>query len=1520
MSWCSDYYHFDDYRWIRTYTPINGNKALTVLRVGPMSQLTEILIAIQYQLSYLQRYFYRLLVTDAANGCADPISNTTPVTVQDEPVLNVTANNPIVCLNGSSVITTSITGGSGSFVYQWQISPDGTSNWSNVASGGSGSAYTVPTSIAGTYYYRIILTDTANGCNDPAPVVVMIEVESQPSVAITANNTNLCIGGSSTLTSVVSNGSGFFTYQWQSSPNGSSWTNITVQGNGVSYAVPSAVPNSAYYRVLVTDVSNGCTDPVSNAILVEVEGQPSVAISIDNQEICVGGSALITSTVSNGSNNIIYQWQSSATGNNPWINITLNGNGANYTPLTNLAGTSYYRVLVTDAGNGCTDPISDPVQLIVQPQPTVSIAVDNPQVCLGGFSTVSSTVNNGSGFFDFQWQISPNGVSGWSSIGTNGTFPTYEVPTSVAGTFYYRVLVDDLASGCSDPVSNVISVVINPDLVVTTQPSNVEECIGGTATMSVIISGGSGTISYQWQYSGDGSDPWDNATGVGSTTATYTPPSTVAGSTYYRVLINGASSGCGQVISAIAYAIIYPDLLVTVQPTPVTECIGGTSTMTVAVTGGTGSVSYQWEASTNGTNWSNATGTGATTTTYTPSSTAAGTTYYRVSISTPGSGCGTVISNVVTAIISQDIAVTTQPANISECIGGALTMNVAISGGSGATTYQWQSSPDGTNGWANATGTGSTTNTYTPQSTVSGTTYYRVLINAANSGCGQAVSNTATAVINQDISVTTQPSNLNECVGGTGQLTVAITGGTGTFSYQWQTSPFGAGTWANASGTGSTTATYTPPSATPGTLDYRVLINATGNGCGQAVSQIATVTIDPDATVSVAPASSEVCIGGSVLLTSTLTGGSDIAGVQWQINSAGWNDIPGQTSLTYSPSTTAAGTTQYRVRVVDGGNGCSQPFSNIVSVIVQNSPTVTISVNNPIVCLTGSALISSSITNGSSNIAYQWQSSPNGTDPWTNIAVNGASATYAPLTNAVGTTYYRVRITDAASGCTDPVSASVLFTVQPQPTVTIALNNPVVCVTGSALITSTVLNGTPNISYQWQSSPNGSNPWTNITVNGTGATYSPLTNLAGTTYYRVVVTDAGSGCNDPVSASVQLIVQPQPTVTIAADNPQICVGGVSTISSTVNNGSALFTYQWQTSPNGTSGWANVSANGTNPTYSVPTSTAGTFYFRVIVTDSASGCNDPVSNVSTIVIAPDLTVTTQPTSIIECIGGTDAMTVVVSGGSGTISYQWQSSATGADPWGPATGTGATTSTFTPPSTVAGTTYYRVLINASNSGCGQAVSGTATALIQPDLSITTQPTPVTECIGGTSTMSVTVTGGTGSLGYQWETSTNGTNWSNASGPGSTTSVYTPPSTAAGTTFYRVTITTPGSGCGAATSNVVTAIISQDITVTTQPSNITECVGGTLTMTLAISGGSGAISYQWQSSPDGTGSWANATGTGATTSTYTPVSTVAGTTYYRVLINAANSGCDQAVSNTATAIIIARYQYYDTTNQSQ
>jgi len=344
--------------------------------------------------------------------------------------------------------------------------------------------------------------------------------------------------------------------------------------------------------------------------------------------------------------------------------------------------------------------------------------------------------------------------------------------------------------------------------------------------MSVVVSNGSGTITYQWQSSPNGTSGWANATGSGATTSIYTPVSTVAGTTYYRVLVNATGSGCDQVISNNAIAVIAPDLLVSAQPNNLIECIGGTSTMTVLVTGGSGTITYQWQQSPDGTgSWSNATGPGALTATYTPSSTITGTTYYRVIVNAANSGCDQVVSNPASATITEDFVITVQPIDVYECIGGTDQMTVSVTLGAGTILYQWQQSATGTGGWTNATGVGATTATFTPSSLVAGTTYYRVLISSATSGCDQVISNTAVGVVVEDLLITTQPNNVVECVGGNSVMTVNVIGGTGTIQYQWQQSPNGTTGWINATGSGATTSTYIPTSTATGTTYYRVLIN-----------------------------------------------------------------------------------------------------------------------------------------------------------------------------------------------------------------------------------------------------------------------------------------------------------------------------------------------------------------------------------------------------------------------------------------------------------------------------------------------------------------------------------------------------------------------------------------------------------------------------------------------------------------------------------------------------------------------
>ena len=118
---------------------------------------------------------------------------------------------------------------------------------------------------------------------------------------------------------------------------------------------------------------------------------------------------------------------------------------------------------------------------------------------------------------------------------------------------------------------------------------------------------------------------------------------------------------------------------------------------------------------------------------------------------------------------------------------------------------------------------------------------------------------------------------------------------------------------------------------------------------------------------------------------------------------------------------------------------------------------------------------------------------------------------------------------------------------------------------------------------------------------------------------------------------------------------------------------------------------------------------------------------------------------------------------------------------------------------------------------------------------------------------------VSGGNGVYSYQWQSSVNTSSWSNISG--ATASSYTPPAITA-KTYYRANVPSNGSTYPAnyATVNVYPQIIGGDISPASATINY-NTAPGTLTLS-GVSGGNGAYSYQWQSSPDGS-NWTNISG---------------------------------------------------------
>ena len=438
---------------------------------------------------------YSATVTDA-NGCKKVIQ--VIVTQPTSPLTVVTATTPSSCgaANGSATVTAA--GGTPSYTYSWSNGAK-TATISNVASGnytvtvtdanactaiatvnvlqpvpiflsatqtnlkcggdkdgvasvtatGGSAPYTFSWSngaktasifglAAGTY--TVTVTD-ANGCKE----VLSVTITQPAPVVVTSSSTNVtCNGGNDgTVTaSVVSGGTGPYTYKWSNGVAGQSQVGLAI----------------GTYTVVATD-QNGCTG--SSTATVGAPAKIVLTTTFKNTKCKGGNDGSATVTASGGAGGFTYYWNTGAT------TATISGLGADtyYVTVTDAAGCSVATIVKVG------EPFSYKVQVYT-----------NPINCFGGKDGSAKAIVTGG----------PAGGSYsllWSTGATSAT-------VGGLGAGVYTVTITD-ANGCAETANGVI---FEPaELQIVTGGTDVK-CNGeknGTASVTA-VSGGNPAYTYVW--------------------------------------------------------------------------------------------------------------------------------------------------------------------------------------------------------------------------------------------------------------------------------------------------------------------------------------------------------------------------------------------------------------------------------------------------------------------------------------------------------------------------------------------------------------------------------------------------------------------------------------------------------------------------------------------------------------------------------------------------------------------------------------------------------------------------------------------------------------------------------------------------------------------------------------------------------------------------------------------------------------------------------------------------------------
>lgn len=679
--------------------------------------------------------------------------------------------------------------------------------------------------------------------------------------------------------------------------------------------------------------------------------------------------------------------------------------------------------------------------------------------------------------------------------------------------------------------------------------------------------------------------------------------------------------------------------------------------------------------------------------------------------------------------------------------------------------------------------------------------------------------------------LTTDPATLITGAGATLNGTVNANGFSSDVTFEYGLTTAYGSTIAGVPGTVTGTTTTPFSAVVTGLLPltpyhFRAKgVNSNGTSYGPDVT---FTTLVMPLVVGTVSASQTVCTGQTpATLTSTPPNGSAPT-YQWQSSltnvPASFTDVTGANGATYLPAGLTTTTYFRQIQNSTGTSGGPLPTNSVIVDFVNYDPFVVGAVAaSQTLCYGSTPAAFTSIPPNGTLPTYQWESS------LTNIPANfapisGATlSTYQP-SGLSTTTYYR-QIQNSNLTCGGPGTTNVI-TMQVYPVFTpgtIAASQSICSGTTPALLTGTPANGT-SPTYQWQSSINNL-AFTNIS-GATSLNYQPGA-LTSTTWFRTMENSSQS-CGGPLptnSVSVTIVVFPPLAPGTISASQGICSGQApALLTGTAPNGTTP-TYQWQVSLDNTT-FADISG-ATSINYQ-PGALTTTTYYRTMQNASAT-CGGPLpTNVVTISMNPILLVGSINADQTICNNTAPALLHGVAPSNGTApTYQWQSSLTNV-PANFVSISGATLINYQP-GTLAATTYFRQLQNATGTCTGPLATNVVTITVSA-IPVATAANNGPVCVGST----LSLTGGpSGMSTYAW------------TGPnGFTSSVQNPTIanvTAASAGVYSL-IATNSSGCisAAATTTVVVSIPAATAT-----NSGPVCAG----VTLYLVGGPNAMaSYSW------------------------------------------------------------------------
>ncbi len=480
---------------------------------------------------------------------------------------------------------------------------------------------------------------------------------------------------------------------------------------------------------------------------------------------------------------------------------------------------------------------------------------------------------------------------------------------------------------------------------------------------------------------------------------------------------------------------------------------------------------------------------------------------------------------------------------------------------------------------------------------------------------------TVTLIINPEPVVNTFTANpLIVSQGNTTTLSIDMLSGTPPFNVNGVDNATPANTFqinTNASMQGSTV--VTPTVIIPFTT-YSLTNISDANGCSSLSALFVNIDVEPFPIINpFTTTTPNICEGENANILMTLSQGEAPVTVNYSVNGNNFSEIIGSAgqstpiivNIPIVSSLLQLGNNTISVVSVVDASGQNSPANEIpsdINIVVNENPSVNLSISSPEVCDGDPVNLIFNFTSGTA--PYSVDYSINST-PQTPISFASSGNQNYNLDNpypSIGTNSYQVISLADINGCINTTPTQIVDVIVNEiPNIDIAItgNNPL-CLGESSEISFPVFSGTAPFSVIFTDGIN-SNTVTvdnNGLVNGSPLSINPSSN---TTYSLVSVND-NKGCFSTSSNDASVTVNELPNVSVSGNN-ELCEGEITQLYFNFTSGSAPWTVNYSVNGAPTS----VTLSNINDSISVSPNSSSIYDFTSLADPNClNNINDQVS--------------------------------------------------------------------------------------------------------------------------------------------------------------------------------------------------------------------------------------------------------------------------------------------------------------------